>query len=59
MEFATRRLVPTFGPVLLLARGAAVAGCLALRATLEVFQMALDLAPFVLAILSPLQRFSA
>ena len=54
---ATRFLVPTRCPVLLLTRGAAVPGFLALRANLEVLQKAHDLAPLVEAILSPLQRF--
>jgi len=57
-ECATRRLVPTRGPVLFLTRIAAVPGGLALRANLEVFEMAHDLAPFVLAILISLNRHS-
>jgi hypothetical protein len=43
-------------PVLFLARVAAVPGGLALRANLELLQMAHNLAPFVLTIRSPKQR---
>jgi hypothetical protein len=57
--FATRHLVPTRIPVLFLTRVAAVPGGLALRANLEVLQKALNQAPFVAAILAPLQRFCA
>jgi hypothetical protein len=42
-----------------LTRVATVPGGLALRANLELLQMAHNLAPFNAAILPPLQRFSA
>ena len=58
VEFATFFLVPTSSPVLFLTRVAAVPGGLALRANLELLQMAHNLAPFVLAIRSPLQRYA-
>jgi hypothetical protein len=53
---ATRHLVPTRIPVLFLTRVAAVPGGLALRANFEVLQMSHNLARFVEAVLSPLQR---
>ena len=42
-----------------MARVAAVPGGLALRANFELLQKAHDLAPIVIAIVRPLQRFSA
>jgi len=56
IKCATSFLVRTRGPVLFLTRVAAVPGGLALRANLEVLQLAHNLAPLVVAILSPLQR---
>ena len=56
---ATRFLMPTRSPVLFLTRGAAVPVDLALRANLEVLQLAHNLAPVVAAIFVTLQRCSA
>jgi len=56
---AARHLVPARCPVLFLTHVATIPGGLALRANLEVFQKALDLAPVVDAIRTALQRLSA
>jgi len=52
----TCRLVPTRCPILFLTRTATVAGGLALRAHLEVLQVADHHAPGVLTVLTPFQR---
>ena len=55
---ATYRLVPARRPILFLTRVAAVPGSHA-RATFEVLRLSHNIAPFVVAILSTLQRLSA
>jgi hypothetical protein len=55
----TRCLVPTRIPILFLTRGSAVTVRFALRANFKVLQMAHNVARFVVAIVTPDQRFSA
>jgi hypothetical protein len=58
-HLATLFLVPTRIPILFLTGIAAVPGGLALRANLKFLQKAHNLTPFVVAVVMPLQRFSA